>query len=289
MSNAAFFVQQARAAGRTPDPQDINPATGRPWTGFEDATVPVLRRAQRASRSPNNGMTLGPNPQRRVLGVDAQQRAEEDYAYQHRSDSAFSAMRAARQADKNPYIGHETDAQFEANNEAEMPMGRPVPKVKPVAPLPPGTVAVAGGGQDDLPGAKGGMPVRPDSGVVAYSGYRKGAGLAGAPPTPAPATPQPDLPSVSGMMKSKPDLTPPPLPPPSSAPAASTPTANSGASKLQISVPTGPSIMSGSTIPDSDVVGKISPTVALNLKNKKPKNGFEAAADDETDESGNVA
>lgn len=257
MSDAAFFVQQARAAGRTPDPQDINPMTGKARSAFDGLNDAPMARNRRIMRSPNMGMTTGSNPQRKILGVDAQQKAESDYSYEHRNDAFFKAARAARQAD--PLAGHETAAQFAANNDAETPPGAIQPAIpRPPKSTPAGTVAVSGGGQDVIPAARAGTVPPPAAGVVRYSGYRKGAGLVGAPPAPAPDDgAAPALPFVSSLMPSaeKVGLTLPPLP-------------ASGPSRLPISVATGPNIMSSTTIPDPDPPGPNKVATAL-LKKKK--------------------
>lgn len=185
--NAAFFVQQARAAGREPDPQDINPLTGKARSPFDGINDTVMARNRRISRSPNGGMTMGPNPQRKILAVDPQQKAEEDYSFNHRGDAAFNAMRRARQ--KDPNRPHETDDQFAANNDAETP-GVPQVRQQPLQRrTPPGTVAVAPGGQDRIPTGGPPAPNGPGPAIIRYQPPAKPADtLPTGPPQGSPIT-----------------------------------------------------------------------------------------------------
>lgn len=140
MDNNLFFATAARAQGKPVSSLDINPITGRLRTPFDGNDDEARQRNQRILRSPNGGMTGGPNPQRKILGVDKQQADEQRYKEEHKNDAFFKMARAQRQ--KDPHAGHETDEQFDANNAAETPVpqgGIPVkPKpavVKPAAPV----------------------------------------------------------------------------------------------------------------------------------------------------------
>jgi len=124
MTNAEFFAKTARGQGRKVSGADINPVTGKVRTAFDDLGSEEASQAARRSRSSNGGMTVarpGVPSQRKILGVDRQQAAEQAYKEDHKNDQWFKAARAARQADPN--AGHETPEQFAANNEAETPLG----------------------------------------------------------------------------------------------------------------------------------------------------------------------